>query len=186
MKFYLKLGLTLLVFCIVASGILAYVDGVTKPIISERKASEQEQTRKELLPEAKTFEMKTAAADSSFVYYIATNEQSEIIGFSFVAAKRGYSSVVKTMVATNKDLVITAMKVIDQNETPGLGTHAVDPDFPERFLGLNSDQLKVDKDGGGIKSITGATITTRTVSNSIKEAILIIKADLENTNGGGA
>ncbi len=186
MKFYLKLGLTLLIFCVVASGILAYVNGVTLPIITERKALEQEQTRKELIPEAKTFDMKKAAADSSFVYFIARNDKDEAIGYSFVAAKRGYSSVVKTMVAMDKDMVITAMKVIDQNETPGLGTHAADKDFPQRFLKLGFADIKVDKDGGPIKSITGATITTRAIANSIQEAILLMKADLEKTNGGGA
>lgn len=40
-------------------------------------------------------------------------------------------------------------------------------------------ELLVDKDGGKIASLTGATITTRAVTNSLKEAAAIIKQDVE-------
>ncbi|OQX94990.1 hypothetical protein B6I21_07740, partial [candidate division KSB1 bacterium 4572_119] len=43
-----------------------------------------------------------------------------------------------------------------------------------------ADGLAVDKDGGEIKSITGATISSRAVANSIKEGL----EDLEEKLGG--
>jgi electron transport complex protein RnfG len=179
MKYILKLGLILLIFCAVASGILAFVNSKTQPVITARKLLEEEQTRKDLLPLAKTFELKKAEADSNFVYYIAKDDAENTIGYSFIAAKSGYSSVVKSMVALDKDYKVINMKVIDQNETPGLGTNCATKDFPNRFKGLGLDEIKVDKDGGKVASLTGATITTRAVTNSIRDAITTLKTDIE-------
>lgn len=186
MKYILKLGLILLAFCAVASGILAFVNSKTQPVITARKLLEEEQTRKELLPLAKTFELKKTAVDSSFVYYVAKDDTDKIIGFSFIAAKSGYSSVIKSMVALDNEFKVINMKVIDQNETPGLGTNCATKDFPLRFKGLSADEIKVDKDGGKVTSLTGATITTRAITNSIRDAITLLKNDIDtqSTTGG--
>lgn len=187
MKYIIQLGLILLIFCAVASGILAFVNSKTQPVISARKALEEEQTRQQLLPAARNFELNKAVADSSFVYFTAKDSTDKIVGYAFIAAKNGYSSVVKSMVALDTEYKIISMKVIDQNETPGLGTNCTSEAFPELFKNLGYDDLKVDKDSGKITSLTGATITTRAITNSIREAILLLKTDLEAqlTKGGG-
>ncbi|MFA7224297.1 MAG: FMN-binding protein, partial [Candidatus Cloacimonas sp.] len=52
--------------------------------------------------------------------------------------------------------------------------------------GKTSEQLIVDKDGGVppncIKAITGATITTRAVVNSVKESIELLKAKVQENS----
>ena len=168
MKYYIKLGLILLLITSVASGILALLNNKTQPIIEENQRKEAEQARKEVLPEATVFEEVTTP---DFSYYIGKNADNQIVGYTFVASKFGYSSEVKTMVGVNPDLTIKKIKIISQSETPGLGANCMKPDFAPKFEGLKLEKLKVDKDGGDIKSITGATITTRTVTNSIKEAL---------------
>lgn len=183
-KDILRLGLILLAISAIATGILAWVNSVTLPKIETRKAKEAEETRQQLMPDAKSFEEVKAKADSNFIYYIAKNDTDEILGYSFVAVKRGYSSDIKTMVALNKDYSIITLKVIDQNETPGLGTWSADESFPPRFEGKKPYELVVDKDGGPIKSITGATITTRAITQSLHEAITKVKDDLESRKEG--
>ncbi|MBT5420727.1 MAG: hypothetical protein HOK80_07530, partial [Candidatus Cloacimonetes bacterium] len=42
---------------------------------------------------------------------------------------------------------------------------------------------KVDKDGGTIVSLTGATITTRTIANSIRSAMDKLNIPTEETDG---
>jgi len=185
MKYYLQLGLILLLVCAVASGILAFVNSKTQPVVAARKILEEEQTRKELLPLASAFEMHTAAADSNFIYYVAKDSLEQTIGYAFIAARNGYSSLVKSMVALDGEYKIISMKVIDQNETPGLGTNAANPEFAALFSGLGFNDLLVDKDGGNIKSLTGATITTRAITNSIRDAVTLLKADLETPKQGG-
>ncbi len=185
-KDIVRLGLILFAISAFFTGILAWVNSVTLPQINKLKAEDAINTRKELMPAAKTFEEKKCAADTSFVYYAALDDKGEVLGYSFIAAKTGYSSLISTMVVLDKDFNITNLKVISQNETPGLGTHSQDKDFPAKFKGMNAETLKVDKDGGPVKSITGATITTRAITNSIRDAILLVKTDLAASGKGGA
>jgi len=205
MKENFKLGFILLIYCAFFAGILAYVNMITKPVIDQRKAKEEEVTRNNLMnitpaestqtakptvtsknPKANTMEKKTAAADPSFTYYVAYDANGDIKGYSFLAARKGYSSIVKTMVSLDKDLKISTIKVIDQNETPGLGTGCVAKDFPDRFKHKGYDELKVDKDGGTIPAMTGATITTRAITNSLRDGIGVIQKDIKSNQPASA
>jgi len=175
MKIYLQLGLILLAFCVVATALLAYVNTLTRPQIEKIKTLEAEATRRELIPDSDFEEV-----NGEITYYIAKDSKTgEVKGYVFTAQKNGYNGAVKTMAALNKDFQIIAIKVIEQTETPGLGTNSTQPKFTDQFKGKTSEQLIVDKDGGVppncIKAITGATITTRAVTNSLKESIETLK-----------
>ena len=64
MKYYVKLGLILLLITSVASGILALLNNKTQPIIEENQRKEAEQARKEVLPEAVVFEKISSIFES--------------------------------------------------------------------------------------------------------------------------
>ncbi len=167
MKYYLKLGFVLLIITMIASGILAYLNTLTQPIIEENQRVAQEKARKEVLPSAVTFE---EVADD-LVYHIGKDAEGKTVGYTFVASLYGYSSEVKTMVGVDPYQVIEKIKVISQSETPGLGANCEKPAFLAQFSGKQKTEMRVDKDGGTITSLTGATITTRTIANSIKAAM---------------
>jgi electron transport complex protein RnfG len=176
MKYYIKLSLILLVFCAVASGILAYINTLTAPVIAERKAREAIATREALIPGATFSEAQTATGET---YFIATKPDSdEILGYTFIAAEIGYSSTVQTMVGVDKDFKVLAIKVIDQAETPGLGANCTNDNFTSQFSGMTLEKLYVDKDGGAVVSLSGATITSRCIANSIRNRIQAVQADL--------
>jgi Na+-translocating ferredoxin:NAD+ oxidoreductase subunit G len=191
MSYFIKLGLVLLIITAIASGILAFVDSLTSEKIRENKNLAEEEARRDVLPEAVRFQLHTTtleaqkeiqnplknAADTGprqFIYYLAYDDNDELVGYSFVASKYGYSSQVKTMVGVNTDMKILKIKVIEQAETPGLGANAASDDFQNRFLSKSISQLKVDKDGGDIKSLTGATITSKAVCSSIEEGLHVL------------
>jgi len=166
MKYYLKLGFVLLLITTLASGILAYINGLTAPIIEENQRLTKENARKEVMPDAALFEnIGTYNEEGVFA---ARNDTGEIVGFTFLASLYGYSSDVKSMIGVSKDMIVNKIKVISQTETPGLGANCVKPEFQAQFSNKDLQQMKVDKDGGPIISLTGATITTRAIANSIK------------------
>lgn len=167
MKYYLKLGFILLIITAIASGILAYLNTITQPIIEENQRIAQEKARKEVLPSAVTFE----EVSGYLTYYIGKDAEENVVGYTFVASLYGYSSDIKTMVGVNTDLIIEKIKIISQAETPGLGANCEKPEFQAQFSGKQKSELLVDKSGGTIESLTGATITTRTITNSIKAAM---------------
>ena len=180
MKYYLKLGFVLLIITAIASGVLAYLNTITQPIIEENQRVAQEKARKEVLPSALTFEEITG----DLIYHIGKDAEENIVGYTFVASLYGYSGDVKTMVGVNTDLGIEKIKIISQSETPGLGANCEKPEFQLQFSGKQQTEMKVDKDGGTIVSLTGATITTRTIANSIKAAMDKLDIPAEQTEGG--
>lgn len=197
MNYYVKLGLVLLAITAVASGILAFLNGVTEPIIKANKIAAEIAARKDVLPDAVSFvadsvqvEAKATTPDplaikeevtegaSYFKFFQALNEAEEIVGYCFTASLYGYSGDVITMVGIGNDMKINKIKVISQTETPGLGANCIVQSFQDRFKALSSSELVVDKDGGNIQSLTGATITTRTIANSIKDGLEVLEKSL--------
>jgi len=191
MNYFVKLGLVLLIITAIASGILAFVNDLTKEQIEKNKADAQEEARQEVLPKAVRFEEKKITLPAKekeanplkkqeetgpreFVYFAGYNSEDELAGYTFVASKYGYSSEVKTMVGVGNDLKVLKIKVIEQAETPGLGANAATDAFQDIFNGKSQNQLKVTKDGGEIESLTGATITSRAVTGSIAEGLKVL------------
>ncbi len=174
MKLFIQLGLILLAFCVVATALLAYVNSLTQPKIEAIKIKEAEDARNALIPNA-VFE----EVNGELVYYIARDKDTKALkGYTFTAEKAGYNGPVKTMAAVDSTFKIINVQVISQTETPGLGTNSTKPEFAAQFVDKTLEQLMVDKDGGAIKALTGATITSRAVTNSLREQVELLKTEL--------
>ncbi|MEO0085277.1 MAG: FMN-binding protein, partial [candidate division WOR-3 bacterium] len=55
--------------------------------------------------------------------------------------------------------------------TPGLGLKATDESFLSQFVGKTAAETRLTREGGTIDAITGATITSRAVTDGIREAM---------------
>jgi len=184
MMYYIKLGGILLIICMIATGILAYVNSVTEPKIIALKAAEAIKSREALIPESDFEEVKVS---EDFSYFIAYKKgKKNIQGYTFTAGKTGYSSKVLTMAGLDPQFKIINIKVIDQAETPGLGANCTATSFTDQFKGKTQTDMLVDKDDGPIKSLSGATITTRAIANSLKEQILVLRAHVESTGNNSS
>ncbi len=175
MKYYIKLGGILFLIAFFASGVLALVNSITKPIIDKNQAKSQELARSFVLPDAKSFEKNEG---NGFEYFVGKDKE-EIVGYTFIATGVGYSSNVQTMVGLDKNFVINNIQVIYQAETPGLGANAVKEDFQNQFKKKGEKTVNLTNDKGEIVSLTGATITSRAITTSVSERIGILK-DLLN------
>ena len=176
----MKLGIILMVYALVAGGALAFVNIKTDPLIIKNRIAEENNARAEILPVmAGGYEEKNERSD--FPYWIGYRDagKKEIGGYVFIALGTGYSSVISAMVGVDPGGKIIGVKVLSQQETPGLGAKVVeirhgesDPWFTRQFSGKTvQDDIKVKKDGGTIDSITGATISSRAVTNSINAGL---------------
>ena len=102
------------------------------------------------------------ATDSIEVYPAYNNEEfvgAAVTGFS----EKGFSGLVKIMVGFKPDGSIRNIAVLEQKETPGLGTKMKDESFLQQFRNKNPNtfNLMVKKDGGEVDALTGATISSR-------------------------
>ncbi len=183
MKEYIRFSLVLFVIAGLASGILAYVNSISKPIIDENQKKAEIAARKSVLPEASDFTGKNL---NGFKYFVGIDKNKKPVGYTFIAYGPGYSSTVQTMVGVKPDLSIENIQIIYQSETPGLGANCVKPYFQKQFSGMTIASLAVDKDGGKVVSLTGATISSRAITKSIKAGLLELQKAVKSGKSGGS
>lgn len=179
MSYTIKLALTLGIICIVAAFALGGVYELTKERIELERKRVMEVALQNVLPRAELI-LPTIAPEGKVYFRGFATEDTSIapFGYAIVAYGKGYSSTIQTLVGVEKSGEITGIEILFQQETPGLGAKAEevryresDSWFQRQFKGASGIEIAVDKDGGKIQSITGATITSQAITNSIKSEV---------------
>ncbi len=153
----------LLAICIIIPLALALTNSVTKEPIAKQEEEQRAASMAELFP--------GAAFDEKEDYAVAESGD-ETVGYVFTTAAKGYGDDVKVMTAIQADGTVKAVKILSvDGETPGLGQNALKQDFG--FAGMAAEKCELTKNGGSIKPITGATITSTAVKDAVNEAIEI-------------
>jgi electron transport complex protein RnfG len=164
------------------SAALGFVYTLTKGPIEVANKKKEVQAITEVLP---AFDNDPTAASKSIAgldYYVATI-QGQPAGYAVKTfTDKGFSGKFTLMVGFKPDGVINNISVLDQKETPGLGTKMKEPKFKDQFLGKNPGEVKllVKKDGGQIDAITAATISSRAFCDAVQKAY---NGYLENLKG---
>ena len=158
----------LVAVCLVITSAVVGTNGMTETKITELNAKTAEEAKKEVLPEADSF--TTEEVDGA-EYYVAANGA----GYVFKTANKGYGGPVEVMTGITSEGEIAGVKVVSLNETPGLGMKSTETSFTDQYRMEipGSRALEVTKTGeaGKVQAISGATITTKAVTNSVNDAI---------------
>lgn len=170
MKETLRFGFILGIICVVAAGLLAGVDILTKPKILAQEKLEEELSLRAIFPSAHHFD--EVRDGGKVIYYKVFSNDGKFIGVAFKASGKGYAGEIKTLVGMLSDGRITAIKVMSQSETPGLGSRIAETNFTERFQGKS--------DLSGVEAITGATISSSAVIDSVKQKAEEIRLRVKN------
>lgn len=100
----------------------------------------------------------------------AATQKGKAVGYSISTfTEKGYSGKFTLMVGLDKDGLISSITVLENKETPGLGTRMDEPEFKDPFKGHRAP-FTVNKDGGDINAITGATISSRAFCDAVNRA----------------
>jgi electron transport complex protein RnfG len=97
----------------------------------------------------------------------------ELVGLAVrTYSSKGFSGKISLAAGFKPDGTIINIIVLEQKETPGLGTKMTEPRFKDQFMGKNPSEfsLKVKKDGGKVDAITAATISSRAFSDAVQKA----------------
>ncbi|MDD2866119.1 MAG: FMN-binding protein [Candidatus Omnitrophica bacterium] len=193
---FIRYAATLAIICLAASGLLSVVYNVTQPKIAAQAKMEEESALKDVYPGAERFE--PVAEKGSVLYYKALNASGELLGYAFKAEKKGYSSTIVTMVGMDTKGIIKRIKILSQNETPGLGSRIEEVRQKETFWDVVLKKVKIVQkprpwfqaqfDGKdyktldrNVEAITGATISSLAVVVSVEEKA---KEVMEKTQDG--
>lgn len=173
-----KMVVVLTVLASVAGGVLAAVNqGTASQIEAQQLQFVKGPAINQLLEGA-----SNNPIDDRFKMTDGDEERSIFVGkfdgqpnkIAFEEFGKGYGGDLGVMVAFDIESdKLAGAAVTVHSETPGLGANAKEkPDLVSQFKGLPvTDSVKVTKDGGQINAISGATITSRAVTQAVTRAM---------------
>ncbi|NDV60633.1 RnfABCDGE type electron transport complex subunit G [Bacteroides sp. 519] len=193
--------LVLTTVTVVAVGLLAYVNELTKEPIALANLKTLNDALRKVVPafdndpvsEADTlFSEKDGKKIVDYIIYPAKKDGKQV-GTAVESGQIGFSGEIKILVGFDGEDKIYDYSLLSHSETPGLGSKA-DVWFKKGnkgdITGMNPGKtpLAVNKDQGGqIDAITASTITSRTFLRAVNAAYNAYKGNTDvNTSATGA
>ncbi len=167
MKYILKLAIILLLITAVVAGLLGLVNMLTADKIAENTAKKANEAMQTVLP-ASSYEKLDISAEGISEAYKA--EKGYVIRLNAM----GFGGAIDMMVGVDLSGAVTGISVISHGETASLGAECTRADWQSQFAGT-SGNLQVSKDGGTIDALTGATVTSRAVTEAVNRAVEFVK-----------
>lgn len=165
MKVGVQSIIVLTVVCLVWGGLLAAVYGLTKESIERAENAEINKVLREIFPgENIQFTVENK--------YYTCWENGQPVGYAALALGKGYGGEINIIVGIGLDNRVVGVRVLSHNETIGVGSRIATEDwFLSQFENKTLENLRLEKNGGAIDAITGATISSTAVTNAVHEGV---------------
>jgi len=183
--------LRLVAITLIAGVLLSVVYSVTKDTIAAAKEEERQASYREVFPQAASFEAVEGKCPAELsggnvtlnAALYAKDENGADIGCVLsLTSHEGYAGDIVLSLGISQTGEITGVKVTQMSETSGLGANCQNEDWISQFKGINSGSVKFTKTGktapDEIDAISGATFTTRAVTNAVNAGIEFVSSDL--------
>ena len=175
----LKLSLVLFLICAVAAGALGFVNYLTAPTI-EAQARAKTAAAFAAVMQADAYEEIVEFDADGFPTVISIFKANNGAGHVVTSVFSGAQGNIKLVVGVDPELKCTGISVTEHSETSGLGANAastaeVGVKFREQFIG-QGEGIALAKNGGEIDALTGATITSRAITEAVAESIRVVKS----------
>lgn len=185
MKTVIRMLITLSIIGVISGALLSQLSGWAAPKIEMHRKAATEQAIYMVQPNAKDYE-KVETVD--FELYRVFDESRNNIGYALPYEGNGFQGKIRLMVGVKDDLnQLVGMEVLEQVETPGLGTKITEEDFTSKFEGLSASpnvgwvKGALPDEPNEIQAITGATISCVAVVDIINNGL----AKLRSAQEGG-
>ncbi len=165
--------LTLVIIAIVVSVAMSYVNSVTAPMIANNDAKKLNES---LATVIEADEFPVVEENEAYTIYKAV-KNGETVGFCVKNTSSGYGGDITLLTGMDKDLKVTGVELLSHAETAGLGANASKPEFKEQYKGKaeNIGVVKNSPKENDIVAISGATITSKAVTEGVNDAIALVK-----------
>jgi len=170
--------ITLLSVTFISSAALGYIYELTKEPIAEAALAKKIKAVKEVVPSFNNNPLEeeyVIPSDKGDLKCYPAKTNNELVGTAIETfTNKGFSGKIKIMVGLLPDGTIYDTSVIEQKETPGLGSKIEknNSDFSLQFQNKNPSKFKafVKQDGGNVDGITAATISSRAFCDAVMRA----------------
>lgn len=167
--------------CLITTGLLSLTYSITKEPRRIQADLTANANRQQLFPQGRTFAADTRLAAAAAEYpglaeaYTVRNTADQTIGYLLVSSYQGYGGAVPVMLAVNTGGSISGLKILTNDETPGLGKKVEQESFYKQFQNqsISRDFSVKAKDSGRtvIDAVSGATISSRAVTEAVNIAV---------------
>ena len=173
-----KLTIILFLVCAIVAGVLGAVNFITAPKIAEQQRLKTERAYAAVL-ESSGYE----AVEFDREAFPTVNTISKAQGGEGYVAETTFSGAqgsITMVVGVDTDYKCTGISITKHSETSGLGANAaassdVGVNFRSQFVGQGED-IALSKAGGEIDALSGATITSRAVTEAVATVIKAVEA----------
>lgn len=175
MKKAVHIVLALSIAGIISGGILAQFNRWATPLILANQKAATERAIFLVQPDGESYE---SVQDIDLEVYRVFDHEKRLIGYTLVYEGNGFQSKIRVMVGLSTDLTqITAMEILEQHETPGLGAQINEDFYKSQFVDLATTPAIEWVKGrppaypNQVQAITGATISSKAVVAIVNEGI---------------
>ena len=160
---------------------------VPELVLGREKALELAQAGKHLEITPRSVSIQKTGKTATYNVFEARDADNTLLGWVVKTGGQGYADKIELLLGLDPSAArISGLFVLEQKETPGLGNKIVTDEWRGQFIDKPTDQrLGVVKGGKGgdrnINAITGATISSRSVTDIINTAIADLKGPLAET-----
>jgi electron transport complex protein RnfG len=200
----LRDALALTIITIVCSFALAFVYEITKdPIKAQEEAkknagyqvvysdAKELATDEELVELAAETDLSTLNADYAGVtiddVIQALDGSGNKIGYIVKSNTRGYASTISVAIGYSLDGVVQGIELLAINDTPGFGMELDNPEFKDRFSGVQTGHFELTKgsaaDDNDIDVYSGSTVSTTAVVKAVNAGIGFLTENAEGLGG---
>lgn len=164
-----KMVVTLTVIAMAVAFIMSFVNKMTAPVIEQNA---QKSLNESLNAVIVADEFNVIDKDDSKTVYEALNGGKRA-GLCVINTGTGYGGDIQILTWISNDKKVTGIVILSHGETPGLGANAEKKEFTDGYKN-KSYEIKVNKNQASeneIKAISGATVTSKGVTNAVNEAL---------------
>lgn len=105
--------------------------------------------------------------------YKANDSSGAFLGYVCEVSPSGFGGAINMVVGVDAYGNVTGVSIVKMTETSGLGANAANTSFREQYVG-KTGPLAINKDGGEIVALTGATITSRAVTEGVNAVLTAV------------
>ncbi|MBQ0041576.1 MAG: FMN-binding protein [Clostridiales bacterium] len=167
--------LVLVAICFVTTFALAFIYGITDPIIKENNAKAAAETRTYLLEASEgnfdVYDGDLYADPANKIEvtecYIAQNKSGMVV----TAKSNSYGGDLIAMIGIDEQGAITAVQVTEASDTPGVGSKAQLPDHLNQYVNLTELTNVAVKKDANVNAVTGASVSSGAVHRCVYGAL---------------
>ena len=167
--------LVLFTITLISSAAVGGVYMLTEEPIAQANVAAVNDALKQVLPQYEATTSQTIEVNALTIVAHTATVADKAVGYAVESiSKNGFGGTVRLMVGFDAEGKILNINVLEQKETPGLGTKMADEgnallmSFKDKVAA--DVNMTVKKDGGDIDALTAATISSRAYAEAVAVA----------------